>query len=268
MLGSGSAGNATVIEAHGTRLLVDAGLSARQLTQRLAALGVDPDDLDGILLSHEHSDHTRGLEVFLRKREVPVYATALTREVLDERCPGVAWRVFQRGQAFAVGGVEVTAFAVPHDAVDPVGFVCGGAEARIGVATDLGHVTALVRETLRGVRALFVESNYDQELLEADTKRPWSIKQRITSRHGHLSNHQTVEWVGELVPHGLETVVLGHLSRDCNGPRVAARTLEEAVPGIGGLHVASQQESTGWIEVMEPEPQVVAADPYEQGVLF
>lgn len=254
MLGSGSGGNAAVLEAEGTRILVDAGLSARQLCQRMQGLGVDPDSLDGILLSHEHSDHTRGLEVFLRKRRVPVYTTALTRECLGERCGGqVEWRVFQRGQQFELGALTVNSFAVPHDAVDPVGFVCGTSRAKVGLVTDFGHVTTLVRQELRGVRALFVEANYDQGLLEADTKRPWSIKQRISSRHGHLSNAQTAELVRELVEHGLETVVLGHLSQDCNCPDLAAAVMRAASSRRRfSVHVASQADPTGWVGVATP----------------
>lgn len=254
VLGSGSGGNAAVLEARGTRLLLDAGLSARQLCRRLELLGVDPDSIDGILLSHEHSDHTRGLEVFLRQRRIPVYANPLTREALDGRCGAeVEWRLFQRGQRFGIGEVAVNSFAVPHDAVDPVGFVCEAHGRQVGIATDFGHVTTLVRDQLRGVHALFVESNYDQELLDADSKRPWPIKQRISSRHGHLSNSQTAELVGELIAHGLETVVLGHLSRDCNCPEVAAAAMREVIPSDSlEVHVASQERPTAWVSVPGP----------------
>ena len=236
-----------------TTLLIDAGLSARQLCKRLQDIGVDPDSVDGILLSHEHSDHTRGLEVFLRKRRVPVYCNALTRESLDERLGGsIEWRIFQRGQVFQVGGITVDAFALPHDAVDPVGFVCEANDVRVGFATDFGHVTNLVRERLRGVCALLIEANYDQAMLDEDTRRPWSIKQRISSRHGHLSNEQTAELVDGLRAHGLKTVMLGHLSSDCNCPERAVSVVRKVLPG-GGLdvHVASQDKPTCWVEIPE-----------------
>ena len=259
VLGSGSGGNAAVLEARGTRLLVDAGLSAKQLCQRLESLEIDPDSLDGILLSHEHSDHMRGLEVFLRKRRIPVYTNALTREALAGRCGEmVEWRVFRRGEPFEISGVEVNSFAVPHDAVDPVGFVCASNGCQIGIATDFGHVTTLVREKLCGVRVLFVESNYDQGMLEEDTKRPWSIKQRISSRHGHLSNAQTAELITSLIEHGLETVVLGHLSRDCNCPEMAAAVMRAAATaGKIEVHVASQEKPTAWVEIGEEVADVV-----------
>ena len=266
VLGSGSGGNAVVIEAGGSRLLVDAGLSAKQLCRRLEMLGVDPGSLDGILLSHEHGDHVRGLDVFLRKHRVPVFATALTREVVAEKLrDGAEWRVFQRGQNFAVGVMEVVAFSVPHDAVDPVGFVCAEGEVRFGVATDLGHITGLVREELKGVRGLFLESNYDERMLDADTRRPWSTKQRIASRHGHLSNSQAVELVTHLVEHGLEEVVLGHLSGDCNCPIVAGDAVREAVERVN-VCIAPQETPTGWVEVTPPLPTV--QDTGGQGMLF
>ena len=250
VLGSGSGGNAAVLEAHGTRILIDAGLSAKQLCQRLALLDVDPDSLDGILLSHEHSDHCRGLEVFLRKRDVPVFTNALTHETLRERFTTVDWRVFQRGQGFEVGCVSVSNFSLPHDAVDPVGVVCSARGARVGFATDFGHVTTVVRDQLRGVGALFVEANYDQGMLDEDTKRPWSIKQRISSRHGHLSNAQTAELVQSLHEDGLQKVVLGHLSRDCNCPQVAAAVMRACTAKRAlEVHVATQDDPTPWVRV-------------------
>jgi len=270
VLGSGSGGNASVIDALGSRILVDAGLSARQICQRLASLEIDPHSLDGIVLSHEHSDHTRGLEVFLRKHEIPVYATALTREVLSDRCGGhIEWRIFQRGQEFSIGAVTVNAFAVPHDAVDPVGFVCCSERGeRIGVVTDLGHVTSLVRESLRGVDGLFVEANYDQGLLESDTKRPWSIKQRISSRHGHLSNEQTAELIRALTEDGLKAVVLGHLSGDCNTPEVAAQAVNAVHAGKVTVEVSGQAEPSAWMSVAKPLPVPVGVGGGEQGLLF
>jgi phosphoribosyl 1,2-cyclic phosphodiesterase len=272
VLGSGSGGNAVVVTAGGTRLLLDAGLSAKQLCLRLEMVGVEPDSLDGILLSHEHGDHVRGLDVFLRKHRVPVFATALTREVVQDKLRGrVEWRVFQRGQVFPVGGMEVQAFAVPHDAVDPVGFVCSEGEVRFGVATDLGHITGLVREELKGVQGLFLESNYEQRLLDADTKRPWGTKQRIASRHGHLSNRQAAELVAHLAAHGLEQVVLGHLSGDCNCPKLACEVVREAAASLQ-VQVAAQDEPTGWVEV-EHRPPAPAMPPTVlgaggQGLLF
>lgn len=267
VLGSGSGGNAVVVESRGSAILIDAGLSAKQLCQRLALLEIEPDSLDGILLSHEHSDHARGLEVFLRKRPVPVYANALTRESLQDGCGGqIEWRVFQRGQPFRVGAFTINSFALPHDAVDPVGFVCEAHGSTFGFATDFGHVTTLVRDRLRGVAALFVESNYDQDMLENDSKRPWSIKQRIASRHGHLSNAQTADLVRGLLEHGLETVVLGHLSQDCNCPERAEALVRAVSPSRHlEVHVATQDQPTPWVEVPgEEEPESASVRTMDQ----
>ena len=265
VLGSGSGGNAAVIKARDTTMLVDAGLSARQLGRRLDQIGVDPDSLDGILLTHEHRDHTCGLEVFLRRRSTPVFTTALTRETLGDRITdSVDWRIFQHGQVFNVGEVAVEAFALPHDAVDPVGFVCRSGNSCIGVATDFGFVTNLVRDRLKGVHALLVEANYDDKMLDADSKRPWSIKQRISSRHGHLSNLQTADLVEGLLDHGLKTVILGHLSSDCNCPDVAVSAIREIESAKGmerqlGVHVASQAEPTSWVEIRGEEAEECSA---------
>jgi phosphoribosyl 1,2-cyclic phosphodiesterase len=238
VLGSGSSGNSAVVEIGGVRLLVDAGLSAKQLVDRAKGLGIDLKSIDGILLTHEHGDHIRGLRVLLKQAPVPVYATAATAHVVRET--GIAnatWKIFEAGQTFRIGEVEIEAFAIQHDAVDPVGFVMAHATYRLGLLSDAGFVTRGMVERLRGVHGLFVEANYDDALLEADTKRPWSTKQRISSRHGHLSNAQAAELVAELAHPGLRRVVLGHLSRDCNTPDVAKGAMRRRLDDDGHTHV-------------------------------
>lgn len=251
VLGSGSSGNSTVVESAGVRLLVDAGLSAKQLVSRLQSLGLSPESFDGILLTHEHGDHIRGLRVLLKQMRVPVYATAATaRVVKDTGIEGATWKVFDAGQAFRIGGVRVEAFAIQHDAVDPVGFVFEGPSSKFGLLSDAGFVTRGMVERLRGVHGLFVEANYDESLLEADTKRPWSTKQRISSRHGHLSNAQAAELVAELAHPGLRRVVLGHLSQDCNDPERAISTIRKSLEEKGHrhieLHCACAEVSPWW----------------------
>ena len=221
-LGSGSSGNSALVCSGSTRLLVDAGLSAKQLRLRLEAIGVDPETLDGILLTHEHGDHTRGIEVFCRKIEVPIYCTARTRMVLgDSMKTEKAWKVIPSGGDFEIGNLAMRSFPVAHDAVDPVGFVVQDGESSLGIVSDVGFVTSLVVEAVRGVNTLFVEANYDEQLLFDDTKRPPSIKQRISSRHGHLSNEQSADLVARSASDALERVILGHLSSDCNTPEIA-----------------------------------------------
>lgn len=269
VLGSGSGGNATVVDAGGVRVLVDAGLSAKQITLRLKAMGIAPESIDAVLLTHEHGDHVKGLRVLMKSLAVPVYATPSTSHVVREGLDGaVKWKIFESGAAFAIGGLEVESFAVPHDAVEPVGFVFRAKERSFGLVSDTGHVTDGILGRLRGVESLFVEANYDDAMLEADLKRPWSTKQRIASRHGHLSNAQVAALVGELSGNGLKRVVLGHLSRDCNTPEVAIAALESF-----GLPVccAGQDEPCGWhaVEVQSSKFEVRMEDGvFGQGELF
>ena len=258
VLGSGSLGNSVLVEAGETRVLVDAGLSAKQLVARMELLGIPPESLDAILLTHEHGDHARGLKVFQRKYPVPVFANLLTREVLaDKTGPGVPWRVFENEQPFSVGEMEVLGFQIQHDAADPVGFALKHREASMALVSDLGHVTAKVRHYLKDLDGLFVEANYDEDMLIADVKRPWSTKQRISSRHGHLSNEQVGELLREVATERLRNVVLGHLSSDCNCPKLATKYLLGELKKAGHRQVtvlcASQDEPTPWVTVREKD---------------
>jgi phosphoribosyl 1,2-cyclic phosphodiesterase len=183
-LGSGSSGNATVV-SFGTRtILVDAGLSARDLAGRLSAVGVEPGTLTAILLSHEHHDHARGLERFAVKHRVPVFTAPETLAALNlaPRHLG-AWHPFEPGVPFEAFGVKVDPFTIPHDAVNPVGFVLEAEGVRVGIATDLGHATTLVVERLRGCHVLIVEANHDDGMLVRGPY-PWALKQRIAARLG------------------------------------------------------------------------------------
>lgn len=254
VLGSGSGGNATVVECNGHRLLVDAGLSAKQLTLRLRLLGIDPSSLDGILLTHEHGDHVRGLKVFLKQNPLPVFTTPATARVVRETgIEGGTWKYFEAGQSFAIGGATIETFAIQHDAVDPVGFVLADPSRRLGVLSDAGFVTRSMTERLKNLSALFVEANYDDSLLEADTKRPWSIKQRISSRHGHLSNTQVEELLRQIAHPSLGRVVFGHLSSDCNQPDLVLSRFRGCFADLGHpaieLHCACQHEPSGWFHL-------------------
>lgn len=257
ILGSGSSGNCAVISTERTTLLVDAGLSAKQICLRLEACGFSLDSLDGILLTHEHQDHTGGLEVLSRKRQVPLFCTALTQETLAgnlkfRQTP--TWRLMTTGAAFEFQDLRIESFPVPHDAVDPVGFVIADEESRLGILSDVGYVTNLIKDRLRDADSLFIEANYDTQLLENDTKRPWSTKQRISSRHGHLSNEQAAELVREVAHPGLSHVVLGHLSDDCNDPATASKYIRQALDAAGAVdakvHCAERHKPTPTIEVV------------------
>ena len=231
--------------------MIDAGLSAKQLTLRLAQVGIEPHTLDGILLTHEHGDHVRGLKVFLKQYPLPVFATAATARVVRETViAGGLWKLFESGQTFSIGAATIDSFSIQHDAVDPVGFVIHHQSKRLGMLSDAGFVTRSMTEKLRDLNGLFIEANYDEGLLEADIKRPWSIKQRISSRHGHLSNSQVLELVREIAHPALGRVVLGHLSSDCNVPHLALSLLRECLATLGHrdteIHCACQHEPTDW----------------------
>lgn len=229
VLASGSAGNAALVRCGNTRVLIDAGLSARQLGARLAAVDVGPESINAILLTHEHGDHTNALRVMAAKHAIPIYANRMTAAALtaDGKIPSARWQFFSNHAEFSIGELTFDPFSVPHDAVDPVGFVIRNGTASFGVLTDLGHATSAVIERLRGVQGLLIETNYDEDLLQRDTKRPWSVKQRITSRHGHLSNVAAAAIIGEFCEGPLRHVIVGHLSRDCNQPDLAMRCVQQ-----------------------------------------
>ncbi len=223
ILASGSSGNAALIRCGETRILIDAGLSAKQLTLRLDAAGSPPDSLSAIVLTHEHGDHTSALRVLAAKREIPVFANRMTAAAIeaDGKCLPARWQFFSNGAEFSIGSMTLESFQVPHDAADPVGFVIRNGSASFGILTDLGYATAAVIDRVRGVHGLLIETNYDDDLLQRDTKRPWSVKQRIQSRHGHLSNVAAAAIAGECCGGPLRHVIVGHLSRDCNQPAIA-----------------------------------------------
>lgn len=251
-LGSGSAGNCAVVESEACRLLIDGGLSARQIATRLVMAGVDPATLDGILLTHEHGDHVGGLEVFCKKFDVPIYCNPLTAEALG-RDAKKCWRLFATGSDFTIKDIVVQTFSVPHDAVDPVGFVLHHGAASLGFCTDLGFATKLVFERIRHAQTIVIETNHDEKMLQNDTRRPWPVKQRIMSRHGHLSNAAAAEVLVQLLGSGLQRAVLGHLSRDCNTPEIAVSTVRSRLTEAGGgaleVFCASQLEISARFEV-------------------
>ena len=288
VLGSGSSGNCALISTDQCHLLVDAGLSARQTVAKLDGLGIKPEQLDGILLTHEHCDHASGLEVLCRRREeIPIYCNKLTADAL-RHCGTLLkhrnWQFFTTGKDFEIKDIAVQTFSVPHDAVEPVGFMFHHERAALGFLTDLGYATKLVHERIRAATTLLIETNHDNNLLSADTKRPWSVKQRITSRHGHLSNEAAAGVIAQLLSAGnkLRRAVLGHLSSDCNSPELAVATIREkgafSRPELE-VFCASRKEVSARmvIEPTPPEPEVKparvkeeapAADPFQQMDLF
>jgi len=236
-LASGSKGNAALLEFGGTRLLVDAGLSARRLLTRLEQIGIEPREITAILLSHEHEDHTRGAELFSRRHGTPVACCWETLEAMD-RSPShfSEWTPLRPGETFDLGEVKVLPFPVPHDAASPVGFVIEGNGLRVGMVTDLGHATTLVLERLRGCEVLMVESNHDDRML-LDGPYPWHLKQRVSGRLGHLSNREAGEMLRHTATEDCRAVVLAHLSEKNNTPALARRAAANALASNGNRRV-------------------------------
>ena len=291
VLGSGSGGNSVVVESRGRHLLIDAGFSCRQIENRLASLGVEAESVEALLLTHEHQDHCRGADVFLRRHEIPAYATVGTlaalreslarkaaardaavrdtaahdtgardtdkREKASRRRDPPDLRAVVSGEPFEVASepaFRVEAFQLPHDAREPVGFVVeDDAGCRLGLVADLGCRTQLAWGRLRDLDCLVIETNHDLQMLRTGPY-PWHLKQRVASRHGHLSNHEAAAGLPELVSDRLEAVFLYHLSETNNLPELAEQAVGERFATLGcdaEIIVTRQHEPTGWVEIPE-----------------
>lgn len=240
VLASGSKGNCIYVSGGGTSLLVDAGLSARELVKRMGAAGIDPESLHAVLFTHDHADHFCGIEVFSRKYPVRLFANEGTASGIEANFPkaSFAWEIFETSAEFEIGGLRVEAFTVSHDASDPVGFVFDDGTSRLCLVTDLGQPSAVVRAKLARCHAAILESNHDPDMLMA-SDRPWSLKTRIAGRSGHLSNDDAAELAGAAVPAQLHTLLLAHLSEECNTAALALNTMRRALRAAGraDIHV-------------------------------
>ncbi len=242
LLASGSRANSALVASSTTRLLVDAGLSCRETLKRLHALGERPEELSAILITHEHSDHVAGLQRLAAKLNVSVFLTestchAWSRAVRDDegKIPELPRREhFASGRTFQVGDIACTPFTIPHDAADPVGFTFRIEGVKIGFATDLGYVPVSIRHHLRGCDVLVLESNHDVEMLRSGPY-PWSVKQRVMSRVGHLSNEALAEFFSSDYDGAAAYVVLAHLSEQNNHPEIARAAAEHALRDRQGL---------------------------------
>jgi phosphoribosyl 1,2-cyclic phosphodiesterase len=225
ILGSGSSGNSALLQTEGARVLVDAGFSARKLAQLLATHGEELARIDAIFLTHEHGDHAAAIDGLKKFPHIRVFANAATaRTVQSKLSHRPDWQIFETGATFRFRDLEVRSFSVPHDAQEPVGFrFTAGQENDLFAprrslvwVTDLGHAPQHVHEHLREADVVVIESNYCTQLLQADNKRPWALKQRISGRHGHLSNAAACELLQAVASPRWRHVFLAHLSRDCN----------------------------------------------------
>jgi phosphoribosyl 1,2-cyclic phosphodiesterase len=255
MLASGSRGNCGLVASASTRILVDAGISCRETFKRMKGLGEDPQTLSAILITHEHSDHVYGLATLAKKLRIPVFMTGAThqawaramRDQNGEKPQLEKLERFESGHSFQVGDIAVKPFTIPHDAADPVGFAFRVEGVKVGIATDLGYLPVSVRDHLRGSDVLVMESNHDLEMLRVGNY-PWSVKQRVMSRVGHLSNGALADFFANEYDNKATFVVLAHLSQENNHPEIARREAEQALAARGGLFssrvlLASQSEA-------------------------
>jgi phosphoribosyl 1,2-cyclic phosphodiesterase len=270
VLGSGSTGNAVLIVAGNTRVLVDAGLSAKEIVRRLTLVGEDAQRLDGILITHEHGDHAGGLRVLVRTVDCPVYVSGETQDAYvgerlnvnnDEprkRANALRNRVelIESSKDFRIGEIDFHPFTIPHDAVDNFGFTATHHGVKIATLMDFGHITTLIGEQLRGCAAIVMESNHSRDMLKACDSYPWELKQRILSRLGHLSNEDIAEWLQYGFDGCARYIVLAHLSQRANNPYLAKISAEVALqeraplfPAETKISLSFPSEPTPWIEV-------------------
>ena len=246
-LASGSKGNSVYISDDTTSILVDAGLSGKELQKRLESRGINCKSLDAILLTHEHNDHTQGVGVLARRFGLPVFSSPKTTQALAINTKDVRFHPFTCGSAFSIGTLSIHPFSTSHDAVDPAGFTLQSRGIKIGIATDTGTATSVIAYHLRGCRAILLEANHDPRML-MEGPYPWPLKQRIRSRCGHLSNEDARDLLAGILHEKLTHVLLGHLSETNNLP-------EKALGVIG--------------PVMHNHPgRLIVAGPHEAGELF
>ena len=249
-LGSGSSGNALLIESGGTRILLDCGFGVEVVSERLGRAGCDPADLDAILVTHEHSDHAGGVASLSDRFEVPVYLTRGTLSALGAEGRDIPRRVFiDPYTSFAIGAINVRPFTVPHDAREPVQFVLSDGAVRLGVLTDAGVPTPHIVEALSGVDALVMECNYDPAMLVAGPYPRW-LKERIGGRLGHLANSASAEIMRAMDCSSLKHVIAAHLSKHNNTPELARAALAGALGcAAEWIGVATQEDGFAWREI-------------------
>lgn len=248
-LGSGSRGNSLIVDAGDTKLLVDCGFSIRSMVSRLARLGVEPEELTAILVTHEHSDHVAGVSRFSRRFGIPVHMTHGTHAAVSDDDALFGCCRINGHSSFHIGSLAITPFPVPHDASEPVQFVFSDGASRLGVLTDCGRLTPHVASMLGGCHALVLECNHDAELLAA-SDYPAMLKRRISSDFGHLDNAQAASLLQQIDTSMLQHVVAAHLSEQNNRPELAMRALALGLEcEERWIGVASQDGGTGWREI-------------------
>jgi phosphoribosyl 1,2-cyclic phosphodiesterase len=235
-LGSGSKGNATYIGTKETKLLIDAGISFKHLSLRLAQIGVNIEEIDAVIVSHEHSDHIKGLEILSKRFSIPIFANIETAKGISasfEHRP--KFKIFSTGEPFVFGDVEVCPFSIQHDTLDPVAFTLEYGKYRLGICTDLGFATSLVKAHLSDLDYLILEANHDEGMVHASS-RPFVYKDRVLGKQGHLSNEASADLLKSIYSDRLQHLFLAHLSSECNHPKVALETVKNHL-GVDSLPI-------------------------------
>ncbi len=246
-LGSGSEGNALVVEAGTTRIMIDCGFSARETTHRLARIGLMPTEIDAILITHEHGDHVRGVRTFAIKHQIPVFMSHGTQEALNGKCADVDQRLFNSHATITVGDLHIASFPVPHDAREPVQFIVNDGQYRLALLTDTGASTPCIEEHISGCDAMVLECNYDADLLRDNPYYPEYLKKRISGAFGHLRNEDASALLGKIDCTRLKHVVAAHLSQKNNHPDKARAALADALNcRTEWITVADQSHGFDW----------------------
>lgn len=246
-LGSGSKGNATIIQSETTTLMVDCGFSAKEATTRLADIGVDPQQIDALLVTHEHGDHIRGIATLSRRHDIPVWASRGTAQYFDDE--RINLNVVNVHRDFQINDLQITPVAVPHDAREPCQYIFQSKNYRMGLLTDVGSITPHIVSTYRECEVLLLEFNHDREML-MNGQYPYSLKQRVAGDLGHLSNEQSNELLQQLLPGALKFLVAGHLSESNNSKEKVTEKLERIMqPHDCEYAIAAQHEASHWYEL-------------------
>lgn len=254
---SGSSGNCLYVESNNTKILVDAGVSLKKITEGLSSIGTDISDINAILISHEHSDHVQSLGNISHKFDIPIFANSKTCDAMPKQMDKIDSKnvhLFNVNENFEIGDLSVHPFSIPHDAANPCGFNIFNDNKKISIATDLGHMTNEIIDCLENSDFLLLESNYDPEVLKC-CKYPFLLKQRIAGPNGHLSNNLAGKTIGHLINSGLKNVTLGHLSKENNFPELAYNTVLEELHNLGysedsiNINVASRTTPGNVIEI-------------------
>lgn len=249
---SGSTGNSLLVQSEHSNILIDSGVSAKKIVEGLDQVGVLASDIDAILVTHEHSDHVQSLATISKKFDIPVYANQNTWDAMPDKRDKIEKKnqhIFVTSDHFEIGDVLVKPFLIPHDAAEPCGFTFSCQEEKIGIATDIGHMTTDIMDCLEGSKFMLLEANYEPEVLKC-SRYPYLLKTRIAGPNGHLSNQLAGQTIAKLIGSGLKEVMLGHLSKENNFPELALKSVWEELHFVGiddtalPIHVASRISPT------------------------